>query len=430
MGKNSGIEWTNHTWNPWQGCRKISDGCENCYMFRDKKRYGLNPEAIIRSRPETFNAPLKWNDQSRVFVCSWSDFFIEEADEWHHDAWEIMKNTPHLTYLILTKRSMSIAGRLPDDWPLPNVWLGVTVERQKYLSRVGRLIDAGAVVNFVSIEPMLEYIDLMGIIQTRRLEIPALLGLDWVIVGGETGPNSRKMDEWWAYGIKRICENTGRKFFMKQMTNRKEVPWYLDRREIPKKEDQSVKRQLSLFDVEIWQCCTCHWWDNSPWQVTPETRLCLYPEKRADAESWGFVEGCGPKFGCVHWKRNRGGQRDRCFSAIRCSTLVGNSKEAQMDNWERPSEKLPRPQSRVIVVVKMIHGGNRWTTIAQWVPKHEVLAEDFLDPDCESDFCDEGPDGREYAPEGWYESPLESDISFMLEGEVQYWMKIPAKPLF
>ena len=101
-----------------------------------------------------------------------------------------------------------------------------------------------------------------------------------------------------------------------------------------------------------------------------------------------------------------------------------------MNDWERPSEKLPRPQSRVIVVVKMKNGGNRWTTIAEWVPKHAVLAEDFLDPDCDSDFCDEGPDGREYAPEGWYESLLEPDISFMLDGEVQYWMKIPAKPLF
>jgi len=98
-------------------------------------------------------------------------------------------------------------------------------------------------------------------------------------------------------------------------------------------------------------------------------------------------------------------------------------------SWEKPDQKLPAPQQRVIVVVKMKYGGNRWTTIAEYVPKHTVLAEDFLDPDCDPDFCDVGDDGKEYTPDGWYESPIEPDVGFLIDGEVLYWMKIPAVPL-
>jgi len=82
MAKNSKIEWTQHTWNPWQGCHKVSSGCKNCYMFREKIRYGQEPNVVIRSKDVTFNAPRKWRDRAFVFTCSWSDFFIEEADAW------------------------------------------------------------------------------------------------------------------------------------------------------------------------------------------------------------------------------------------------------------------------------------------------------------------------------------------------------------
>lgn len=88
MGKDSGVSWCDHTWNPWQGCRKVSSGCLNCYMYRDKKRYGQDQATVVRSKPGTFNAPMKWKDQAKVFVCSWSDFFIEDADAWRDDAWE------------------------------------------------------------------------------------------------------------------------------------------------------------------------------------------------------------------------------------------------------------------------------------------------------------------------------------------------------
>src|ERR1700761_9152752 len=115
MGETTGIQWTNKSWNPWQGCRKVSAGCKFCYMFREKEKYGQNGSRIVRSKT-TFTAPLKWKDPSLVFTCSWSDFFIEEADEWRQEAWDIIKATPHLTYQILTKRPERIGMCLPADW--------------------------------------------------------------------------------------------------------------------------------------------------------------------------------------------------------------------------------------------------------------------------------------------------------------------------
>jgi protein gp37 len=137
----SNIEWTDATWNPWMGCEHVSPGCDNCYMFTDMRRYGSNPEAIRRSKTK-FKDPLKWarNRQryghiNKIFTCSWSDFFITDADEWRDDAWNIIRRTPMLTYQVLTKRPVLIRRRLPSDWGYgwPNCWLGVTVESRAYL---------------------------------------------------------------------------------------------------------------------------------------------------------------------------------------------------------------------------------------------------------------------------------------------------------
>lgn len=97
-------------------------------------------------------------------------------------------------------------------------------------------------------------------------------------------------------------------------------------------------------------------------------------------------------------------------------------------NWEKPSQKLPEPQSRVLVVVAMPYRGSLWTTIAEYVPKHTVLAEDYCDPDCDPDWVDVGEDGQEYCPEGWYESTIEAEYSMRLDGDIKYWAKLPAKP--
>lgn len=231
MGENSNISWCDHSWNPWQGCHKVSPGCQKCYMFRDKKRYGQDPENIHRSSVATFSAPLKWKDPARVFVCSWSDFFIEEADEWRNEAWDIMRLTPHLTYLLLTKRPENIATRLPAGWPFKNVWLGVTAENQEQYDRRVMVLNQFVFivpVLFVSIEPMLGPIHLHSV--TPKM---------WVICGGESGPHAREMDLSWAESLKDRCEDLGVPFFMKQMSGktkaeREAIPPHIDIQEFPK----------------------------------------------------------------------------------------------------------------------------------------------------------------------------------------------------
>jgi len=155
-------------------------------MYRDKERYGQEPTKVLRSAKATFRKPLTWKEPAMVFTCSWSDFFIEEADEWRKDAWEIIKATPHLTYQILTKRSERIIHCLPDDWGdgYPNVWLGVSAENQEmYDERIWYLTkpDLKAKVKFLSLEPLLGPIHL-------SYDEP----VDWVIVGGESGNDKGK----------------------------------------------------------------------------------------------------------------------------------------------------------------------------------------------------------------------------------------------
>ena len=221
MGENSSIEWCNDTWNPWTGCRHVSAGCAHCYMFTDMRRYGRDPDAITRTK--TWGAPLKWNRKAkaegirkRVFTCSWSDFFIEEADPWRSEAWGIIDRCEWLDFQILTKRPERMAGRLSSfprhlfdldgEGPGPNVWLGVSVENRKQgLPRIDILRDTPAAVRFLSIEPLLE--DLGEI---------DLEGIDWVIVGGESGPGARPMHPDWARSIRDQCLAAKVKFFFKQ----------------------------------------------------------------------------------------------------------------------------------------------------------------------------------------------------------------------
>ena len=127
MGHNSKIEWTQATWNPWHGCIKVSAGCKFCYMYRDKERFQQNPMNVTRSKSR-FNDPLKWEDPKLVFTCSWSDFFIPQADQWRSAAWDVIRKTPQHTYQILTKRPERIREHLP-GWfdALENVWIGVRI---------------------------------------------------------------------------------------------------------------------------------------------------------------------------------------------------------------------------------------------------------------------------------------------------------------
>lgn len=209
MGRDSKIAWTDHTVNFWQGCHKVSEGCKNCYMFRDKKRYGQDASIVVRSKPATFNKPLSWKDPAKVFVCSWSDFFIKEADEWRTEAYDIMQKTPHLTYLLLTKRAENIASRWGGAQSLAkNIWLGVTTENQEQMcERVPTLLETPATKKFVSIEPMLGPVS---------LRIPIVV-LDWVIVGAESGPDRRPCKIEWVRSIVEQCKEAGVPVFVKQL---------------------------------------------------------------------------------------------------------------------------------------------------------------------------------------------------------------------
>lgn len=212
MSDTTKIAWTERTWNPWRGCTKISPGCKNCYMFTAQERYGTNPKQVVRTK--TWGQPLKWqreaviaDRQEMVFTCSWSDWFHVDADGWRNEAWAVIKRCPNLQFQILTKRSERIAANLPADWGdgYQNVWLGVSVESDAYLWRLDHLRNVPAVVRFISAEPLLSPIPIVD-----------LRGIDWVIVGGESGPGFRAMDKQWAIDIREQCRQAGVSFFFKQ----------------------------------------------------------------------------------------------------------------------------------------------------------------------------------------------------------------------
>jgi protein gp37 len=212
MGEQTGIEWAHGphklgaTWNPWRGCHKVSPACAHCYMFREQRAYGNNPNVVVRCSPATFYAPLKWKEPHGIFKCSWSDFFVAESDPWRIDAWHIIAATQHHTYLILTKRP----ERIPEiEWPLlglsKNVWAGVSVENAKFYWRIDALRKIKPNLLFLSIEPLL------GPMSDLPLD-----GVDWVIVGGESGPKWRPLNIEWVRQIRDRCVERGVPFFFKQ----------------------------------------------------------------------------------------------------------------------------------------------------------------------------------------------------------------------
>lgn len=232
MAQQTGISWTDATWNPWHGCRKVSQGCKYCYMFRDKERWKQDPTVVMRSKAN-FNDPLKWQIDlgdwaplnapkstafpgMKIFTCSWSDFFIEEADAWRPEAWAIIKATPEFTYQILTKRPERIAEHLPEDWGsgYQNVWLGVSAESHEMMEkRWPILFHVPAVIRFVSAEPLIDAIDLDTIVHAASI--------DWIIVGGESGNEQgkyqyRECDINWIGQIARQANYYGIRVWVKQ----------------------------------------------------------------------------------------------------------------------------------------------------------------------------------------------------------------------
>lgn len=208
------------------GCHKTgSPGCDHCYGERDMLRYGREPHVVTRTSKATFCAPLKWKEPAFVFVCPWSDFFIADADAWREDAWDIMRATPWLTYLVLTKRPENIFSRLPVDWGRgwPHVWLGVTAETQRYADeRIPILLQIPAARRFVSCEPLLGRISLEAASgyncdpSVGRVGA-SLCGIDWVIAGSESGLGRRKSATGWFCLLRDECVGNAVPFFLKQM---------------------------------------------------------------------------------------------------------------------------------------------------------------------------------------------------------------------
>lgn len=213
----SKIQWTGATWNPWHGCKKVSAGCKFCYMFRDKERYGKKPTDILKSKT-MFNVPLKWTEPQLIFTCSWSDWFIEDADQWREEAWSVIKNTPQHIYQILTKRPERILENLPSDWGdgYPNVWLGVSVESNNEKHRIETLSKVPAKIRFISAEP------LIGELTLDELSDVLKDNFHWMILGGESGNKTgkylfRESKIEWYKSLITICKITSVKVFVKQL---------------------------------------------------------------------------------------------------------------------------------------------------------------------------------------------------------------------
>jgi protein gp37 len=208
---HTGIEWTDKTWNPTTGCNKISPGCLHCYAEALTQRFPKNfPNGFdLTLHPERLEEPLRWRTPSRVFVNSMSDLFHENVPlDFIRQVFSVIHSTPWHIYQILTKRHERL-GDLASKLDFPeNIWLGVSVENQNYVERLEYLRRVPVSVRFISCEPLLGPLKLN------------LIGIDWVIVGGESGQKHRIMQLKWAEDIRDQCQNAGVAFFFKQVGGR------------------------------------------------------------------------------------------------------------------------------------------------------------------------------------------------------------------
>ncbi len=208
----SKIEWTEVTWNPTTGCNKISTGCLYCYaetMSRRLKAMGIDKYKNgfrLTLHPGTLSIPYSWNKPTLVFVDSMSDLFHYSVPvEFVKQVFEVMNNTPQHTYQVLTKRSERLVQLAPLlNWT-ENIWMGVSVESEHVSGRIAHLIQTPAFIKFLSCEP------LIGPLETLYLD-----QIDWVIVGGESGPKAREIKKEWVDNIHEQCKNHSVPFFFKQ----------------------------------------------------------------------------------------------------------------------------------------------------------------------------------------------------------------------
>jgi len=212
MSLNSKIEWTHSTWNPVTGCSKISLGCENCYAERMAKRLKAMENNTYKNgfkvtlHEELLEKPLKWRQPQMVFVNSMGDLFHEDVPvSFIFDTFKIMKQAEWHTFQVLTKRTKRLKELSKEiEWP-KNVWIGVTIESEEYVSRLNDILDTDAYIKFISFEPLLS--------QIKNI---CFKGINWVIVGGESGPKSRTMKKEWVFDIYEQCKTDNIPFFFKQ----------------------------------------------------------------------------------------------------------------------------------------------------------------------------------------------------------------------
>lgn len=259
MSDNSKIEWTEATWNPVTGCTKVSPGCDHCYAETFAERWRGVPGHYFEQgfdvalRPDKLDQPLHWKRPRRIFVNSMSDLFHDDVpNEYIASVLGVMARAPQHTFQLLTKRhgrmksllnnpdwawSAQVAalahGFNPDGvelnpqdipWPLPNVWLGVSVEDQKWADiRIPALLETPAAVRFVSAEPLLGPVSLASTLTwpdgSVRVSAPdaGVSGIDWLIIGGESGPGARPMELDWAASLVRQCRDHEIAPFVKQL---------------------------------------------------------------------------------------------------------------------------------------------------------------------------------------------------------------------
>jgi len=216
----SAIEWTDMTWNPTTGCDRTSPGCDHCYALTLAKRLKAmgqakyqadgdprtsGPGFRLTAHPATLGVPYSWRSSKFVFVNSMSDLFHDAVPvEFVRRVFAVIADTPQHTYQVLTKRSRRLARLAPTlEWP-PNLWMGVSVESQRYAFRVDHLRSTGATVKFVSAEPLLAPLN------------PDLAGIDWLIAGGESGAHARPCHPAWVRHLRDDCQAAGVAFFFKQ----------------------------------------------------------------------------------------------------------------------------------------------------------------------------------------------------------------------
>ena len=209
--QRSQIEWTDATWNPVTGCTQVSPGCAHCYAktfaerFRGVPGHPYEGGFDLQLRPERLDQPLRWAKPRTIFVNSMSDLFHSDVPEdYIREVFEVMEAADQHRFQVLTKRADRLAALAPSlPWPA-HVWMGVSVENQRWTSRIDYLRGTAAAVKFLSCEPLLGPLEL------------ELDGIDWVIVGGESGPGARPMEPDWARGVRDQCVDASVPFFFKQ----------------------------------------------------------------------------------------------------------------------------------------------------------------------------------------------------------------------